>query len=93
MASNIKSSGTAPPNHRIFTGGWSIFTVRRPIKKDKNSSKKKEVVKDNKELSMDIITKVLEDSSEGEDVRKRLDVFVKTRSVLKSLLGGWDVKQ
>ena len=47
----------------------------------------------NKELSMDIITKVLEDSPEGEDVRKRLDVFVKTRSVLKSLLGGWDVKQ
>ena len=45
----------------------------------------------NKELSMDIITKVLEDSPEGEDVRKRLDVFVKTRSVLKSLLGGWDV--
>ena len=49
MASNIKSEGTLPPNHRIFTGGWSIFTVRRPIKKDKNSSKKKEVVKDNKE--------------------------------------------
>ena len=47
----------------------------------------------NKELSMDIITKVLEDSPEGEDVRKRLNVFVKTRSVLKSLLGGWDVKQ
>ena len=47
----------------------------------------------NKELSMDIVTKVLEDSPEGEDVRKRLDVFVKTRSVLKSLLGGWDVKQ
>ena len=47
----------------------------------------------NKELAMDIITKVLEDSPEGEDVRKRLDVFVKTRSVLKSLLGGWDVKQ
>ena len=47
----------------------------------------------NKELAMDIITKVLEDSPEGEDVRKRLDVFVKTRSLLKSLLGGWDVKQ
>ena len=47
----------------------------------------------NKDLSMDIITKVLEDSPEGEDVRKRLNVFVKTRSVLKSLLGGWDVKQ
>ncbi|MDP6250236.1 MAG: hypothetical protein QGH26_05450 [Candidatus Pacebacteria bacterium] len=49
MASNIKSEGTLPPNHRIFTGGWSIATVRRPIKKDKNSSKNKEVVKDNKE--------------------------------------------
>ena len=40
----------------------------------------------NKELAMDIVTKILEDSPEGEDVRKRLDVFVKTRSVLKSLL-------
>ena len=47
----------------------------------------------NKELAMDIVAKILEDSPEGEDVRKRLDVFVKTRSVLKSLLGGWDVKQ
>ena len=47
----------------------------------------------NKELSMDIVAKILEDSPEGEDVRKRLNVFVKTRSVLKSLLGGWDVKQ
>jgi hypothetical protein len=41
---------------------------------------------DNKELSMDIITKILEDSPEADDLRKRLDVFVKTRSVLKSLL-------
>ena len=40
----------------------------------------------NKELSMDIVTKVLEDSPEGYDIRKRLNVFVKTRSVLKSLL-------
>ena len=47
----------------------------------------------NKELSMDIVTKVLEDSPEGYDIRKRLNVFVKTSSVLKSLLGGWDVKQ
>ena len=47
----------------------------------------------NKELAMDIVAKILEDSPKGEDVRKRLDVFVKTRSVLKSLLGGWDVKQ
>mgnify|MGYP001456159480 CR=1 FL=1 len=49
MASRIKSAGTLPPNHRIFTGGWSIATVRGPVKKGKNSSKKKEVVKDNKE--------------------------------------------
>ena len=47
----------------------------------------------NKELSMDIVAKILEDSPEADDVRKRLDVFVKTSSVLKSLLGGWDVKQ
>jgi hypothetical protein len=38
-----------PADHPIFKRGWSIFTVRRPIKKDKNSSKKKEVVIDNKE--------------------------------------------
>ena len=38
-----------PADDPIFTGGWSIFTVRRPIKKDKNSSNKKEVVKDSKE--------------------------------------------
>ena len=45
----------------------------------------------NKELSMDIVTKVLEDSPEGEDVRKRLNVFVKTRSALiNSLLGAKD---
>ena len=41
----------------------------------------------NKELAMDIVAKILEESPDGEDVRKRLDVFVKTRSVLKSLLG------
>ena len=40
----------------------------------------------NKELSMDIVAKILEDSPEADDVRKRLNVFVKTRSVLKSLL-------
>ena len=40
----------------------------------------------NKELSMDIIHKVLQDGDEGDDLRKRLNVFVKTRSVLKSLL-------
>ena len=49
MASNIKSKGTAPPNHRIFTGTWSIATVRRLKKKDKNSSKDKNVVSPNKE--------------------------------------------
>tara|TARA_Y100000780_G_scaffold177220_1_gene162444 strand:+ start:295 stop:453 length:159 start_codon:yes stop_codon:yes gene_type:complete len=49
MASNIKSEGTAPPNHRIFTGGWSIASVRRLKKKDKNSSKDKNVVSPNKE--------------------------------------------
>ena len=38
-----------PDDHPIFKRGWSIATVRRPIKKDKNSSKKKEVVKDKKE--------------------------------------------
>ena len=41
-----------------------------------------------KELSMDIIHKVLEDSPEADDVRKRLNVFVKTRSALiNSLIG------
>ena len=45
----------------------------------------------NKELAMDIVTKILEDSPEGEDVRKRLNVFVKTRSALiNSLLGAKD---
>ena len=42
----------------------------------------------NKELSMDIIHKVLEDSPEADDVRKRLNVFTKTRSALiNSLIG------
>ena len=41
-----------------------------------------------KELSMDIIHKVLEDSPEAEDVRKRLNVFVKTRSALINALIG-----
>ena len=37
---------------------------------------------------MDIIHKVLEDSDEADDVRKRLNVFVKTRSALiNSLIG------
>ena len=38
-----------PDDHPLFKRGWLIASVRRPIKKDKNSSKKKEVVKDNKE--------------------------------------------
>ena len=38
-----------PADHPIFTGGWSIASVRRPIKKDKNSSKDKNVVSPNKE--------------------------------------------
>ena len=38
-----------PEDHPLFTGGWVIATVRRPIKKDKNSSKDKSVVSPNKE--------------------------------------------
>ena len=38
-----------PADHPIFKRGWSIATVKRPIKKDKNSSKKKVVVKDDRE--------------------------------------------
>ena len=38
-----------PADHPIFTGGWSIATVRRLDKKDKNSSKDKNVVSPNKE--------------------------------------------
>ena len=38
-----------PENHPLFKRGWSIATVRRPIKKDKNSSKDKSVVSPNKE--------------------------------------------
>ena len=38
-----------PADDPIFTGGWSIASVRRPIKKDKNSSKDKSVVSPNKE--------------------------------------------
>ncbi len=49
MASNIITSGTLPPNHRKFTGRWTIATFRRPIKKDTTSKKNKKVVKDNKE--------------------------------------------
>ena len=42
----------------------------------------------NKELAMDIINKVLEDSPEADDVRKRLNVFTKTRSALINALIG-----
>ncbi|MDC0195354.1 hypothetical protein OAJ80_00310 [Candidatus Thioglobus sp.] len=38
-----------PEDHPLFKGGWSIVTVKRPIKKDKNSSKNKNVVLSNKE--------------------------------------------
>ena len=45
----------------------------------------------NKELSMDIIHKVLQDGDEGDDLRKRLNVFIKTRSALiNSLIGTKD---
>ena len=40
----------------------------------------------NKELAMDIINKVLEDSDEADDVRKRLNVFTKTRTALINAL-------
>ena len=42
----------------------------------------------NKELAMDIIHKILEDSPEADDVRKRLNVFTKTRSALINALIG-----
>ena len=38
-----------PEDHPLFKDGWSIATVKRPIKKDKNSSKNKNVVLSNKE--------------------------------------------
>ena len=38
-----------PADHPIFTGGWSIATVRRLNKNDKKSSKDKNVVTPNKE--------------------------------------------
>ena len=38
-----------PADDPIFTGGWSIATVRRLKKNNKNSSKKKGVVKDDRE--------------------------------------------
>jgi hypothetical protein len=46
-----------------------------------------------KELSMDIIHKVLEDSPEAEDVRKRLNVFTTTRHLLINLGEKNDSKQ
>ena len=42
----------------------------------------------NKELSMDIIHKVLQDGDEGDDLRKRLNVFTKTRTALINALIG-----
>ena len=38
-----------PEDHPKFKGGWLITTVKRPVKKDKNSSKNKNVVTSNKE--------------------------------------------
>ena len=38
-----------PEDHPKFKGGWLIATVKRPVKKDKNSSKNKNVVLSNKE--------------------------------------------
>ena len=38
-----------PEDHPLFKGGWSIATVKRPVKKDNNSSKNKNVVLSNKE--------------------------------------------
>ena len=38
-----------PEDHPLFKGGWSIATVKRPVNKDKNSSKNKNVVLPNKE--------------------------------------------
>jgi len=46
-----------PDDHPIFKGGWSIATVRRPIKKDKNSNKDKSVVRTHKEGSKWILSK------------------------------------
>ena len=37
-----------PADHPIFTGGWSLATIRRPVKKDTTSKKNKEAVKGNK---------------------------------------------
>ena len=38
-----------PEDHPLFKSGWLISTVRRPIKKDKNSSKDSVVVHPHKE--------------------------------------------
>ncbi len=43
------TTSVLPADHPLFTGGWVIATVRRPIKKDKKSSKDKSVVSPNKE--------------------------------------------
>ena len=43
------TTSVLPADHPLFTGGWVIVTVKRPIKKDKNSSKNKNVVLSNKE--------------------------------------------
>jgi hypothetical protein len=38
-----------PEDHPKFKGGWLIATVKRAVKKDKNSSKNKNDVLSNKE--------------------------------------------
>ena len=38
-----------PEDHPLFKSGWLIATVKRPVKKVKNSSKNKNVVTSNKE--------------------------------------------
>tara|TARA_B110000008_G_scaffold27872_1_gene25047 strand:- start:185 stop:334 length:150 start_codon:yes stop_codon:yes gene_type:complete len=43
------TTSVLPADHPLFTGGWVIATVKRPVKKDKNSSKNKNVVPSNKE--------------------------------------------
>ena len=43
------TTSVLPADHPLFKGGWVIATVKRPVKKDKNSSKNKNVVTSNKE--------------------------------------------
>ena len=38
------------------------------------------------ELFMSIVAGMVQDSPQGEELRKRLDLFIKTRSILKQLI-------